>query len=64
MYGVSVVRCFYAKGKDTVYRVRCVEPFLIAGLVVSGFCVSVSAFRVDCQMKLFLSSLVDRTFCS
>jgi len=57
MCGVSTVCCFYVKGKDTVRRVRCVERFLIAGLVVSAFCESVSTgrLRVDCQMKLFLS---------
>ena len=45
MYGVSALCCFYVKGKDTILRVRCVERFLIAGLVVSIFCESVSTGR-------------------
>jgi len=57
MCGVSEVCGFYVKGRDTVLRVRCVERFLIAGLVVSVFYESVSTgrLRVDRQMKLFLS---------
>jgi hypothetical protein len=45
MYGVTAVCCFYVKGKDTILRVRCVERFLVAGLVASIFCESVSTGR-------------------